>query len=255
MRRATRTALATVLASAAFAGIGSTGADAVVGGTPIEEGDHPYLAALLDGGSQICGSSVIAEQWVLTAAHCVVGARPADLSVVVDSVDWTDGREIAVTQVVVHNAYDDDTSANDVALLRLAAPAGVDAIRLPSDDAAAFEVTGTPATVVGWGSEVPVVGLVPPPGTEAKEAELEVVADDECSSVNDPETQVCAEAFLADSCQGDSGGPLIVDDGAGALQLGVVSYGLGCAVPTSPGVYSETSATSIRDFIRLHAGV
>lgn len=255
MRRAVRAGLALVLAAGALAFLRPPGADAVVGGSPIEDGEHPYLAALLDGGEQICGATVIAPRWVLTAAHCVVEADAAELDVTVGSVDWTEGRVIEVKRVVVHSAYDEDTAANDVALLELAADAGVPAVRVPGAAADRFEVTGQPVTIVGWGSEVPVVGLVPPLGSRARAAELEVVADDECPTVNDPATQLCAEALLADACQGDSGGPLLAEGDFGPTQLGVVSYGFGCAVPMLPGVYSETNAPSIRAFIRSLAGV
>ena len=228
-------------------------ADAVVGGEDVEEGEHPYMAAVLEDGGQICGGSVIAPQWVLTAAHCI--REGASLSVVVGSVDYTQGREIAVDNAIVHPGYDPDTSANDVALLRLVADAGVPALRIPGPSADRFEVTGTPAVVVGWGSEMPVVGLVPPLTTTLKQADVDVVSDDDCLSINDAATQVCAEALLADSCQGDSGGPLIVEGNKGPFQLGVVSYGYGCAVPEVPGVYSEVNSPSIRGFIREYARV
>lgn len=253
MRRARLVALA-VVALAALAAFQGPRADAVVGGTAVPPGKHAYVAALLDGGDQICGSSVIAQRWVLTAAHCVVDADAADLSVAVGSVDWTAGRVIPITRIVVHHAYDSGTSANDVAVLELASDAGVPALRLPAVNAGP-ESGGTPAVVAGWGSEVPIVGLVPPFGTTMRETDLRLVDDARCLTINAPDVQVCAEELLADSCQGDSGGPLIVQGSAGAFQLGVVSYGYGCGIPALPGVYSEVNAASIRDFIRQHTGV
>jgi len=254
MRRARRALLVAALVAAILALRPAGDAQAVVGGSPVPEGGQPWLAALLDGGSQFCGGSVIAPRWVLTAAHCVDGANPAALEVGVGDLDWTEARRIRVDQVVVHGSYDADTFASDVALLHLVADAGVAPLRIPGDAADRFEVTGTPAVVAGWGSEVPVVGLVPPLGTTARQATLEVVGDADCSS-SDPATQVCAEAFLADACQGDSGGPLVVQGDLGPFQLGVVSYGTGCAIPTFPGVYSEVNSPGIRSFIREHTGV
>jgi trypsin len=228
-------------------------ADAVVGGEDVAEGEHPYMAAILEDGGQICGGSVIASQWVLTAAHCI--SEGASLSVAVGDIDYTEGREIAVDNAVVHPDYDTDTSANDVALLHLVSAAGVPTLRIPGAAADRFEVTGTPAVVVGWGSEMPIVGLVPPLTTTLKRAELSIVSDEDCAQDNDAATQVCAEALLADSCQGDSGGPLIVEGDMGPFQLGVVSYGLGCAVPEFPGVYSEVNSPSIRGFILQYTAV
>ncbi|KCZ92473.1 S1 family serine peptidase [Hyphomonas johnsonii] len=59
-----------------------------------------------------------------------------------------------------------------------------------------------------------------------------------------PDTQICAGAGYADSCQGDSGGPLAQwgNGGAGPVQVGVVSWGLGCGRQDSPGVYMRVSA-------------
>ena len=249
----TRRALATIVGLAAATSLLSPNADAVVGGSEVPEGGHPYMAAVLEDGGQICGGTVIAPRWVLTAAHCI--SPGAQLSVRVGDVDYTQGRTINVTQAIVHPAYDTNTSANDVALLSLAGDAGVPAIRVPGAAADRFEATGTPALVVGWGSEAPVVGLIPSFTTTLKQADLSVVSDGECSEDADAATQVCAEGFLKDSCQGDSGGPLVVQGHYGPVQLGVVSYGFGCAVPTFPGVYSEVNSPSIRAFITDVAGV
>ena len=50
---------------------------------------------------------------------------------------------------------------------------------------------------------------------------------------------MCAEALGGDSCQGDSGGPLFGTVDERVAQVGIVSYGLGCATPASPGVDGE----------------
>lgn len=255
MRRARRALLLVALVTAAVGLRPAGDAQAVVGGTPVPEGGQPWLAALLEGGSQFCGGSVIAPRWVLTAAHCAEAANPAVLEVGVGDLDWTEARRIRVDQVVVHGGYDADRFANDVALLHLVADAGVTPLRIPGDAADRFEVTGTPAEVAGWGSQTPVVGLVPPLGSSARQASLEVVGDRDCAAATDPATQVCAAALLADACQGDSGGPLVVQGDRGPFQLGVVSYGTGCAVPLFEGVYSEVNSPGIRSFIREHAGV
>ena len=50
--------------------------------------------------------------------------------------------------------------------------------------------------------------------------------------------QVCAAATGKDTCQGDSGGPIYV----GTAQVGVTSFGIGCADSRYPGVYTRLSA-------------
>ncbi len=65
----------------------------------------------------------------------------------------------------------------------------------------------------------------------------------------------CAGDGQYDSCQGDSGGPLFASTSGGRVQIGIVSYGIGCAIPLFTGVYSEVNSASIRSFIAANAGV
>jgi len=77
--------------------------------------------------------------------------------------------------------------------------------------------------------------------------DVPIVSKSECDSSYSgfggiPPNQICAglEEGGVDSCQGDSGGPLYMD---GEI-FGVVSWGVGCAFPGYPGVYTEVSAYS-----------
>jgi trypsin len=247
-RRARVAVVATVLAAVA-ATFAAPSAEAVVNGTRVAEGERSFMAALLSDGSQFCGGSVIAPQLVMTAAHCVSDGSAEGLSVSVGSTDWTAGTEIPVTEVIVHPDYDQAPSA-DVAVLRLAAPAPVEPIALagPGDDG--LEAAGRPAVVSGWGSQTPFIGQVPPLDNALYEVELTVVADDDFQCGTDsPADQVCASDLLEDSCQGDSGGPLFADLPGGEVQIGIVSSGLGCAVPFFAGLYTEVNGPRIASFL------
>ena len=82
-------------------------------------------------------------------------------------------------------------------------------------------------------------------------ADVNSVSDDECIRQYQagaarifPNEMLCAAAPGKDSCQGDSGGPLVIDNPDGTqqdVQVGIVSWGFGCADPNFPGVYAEVS--------------
>ena len=104
----------------------------IVGGEPVPDiADTPWQVALVSGGAarnQFCGGSLVAETWVLTAAHCVdnfaVDMNPARLEVVAGTLEYASGGEqIGVTEILVHPNWNDDTMDHDAALLRLASPA------------------------------------------------------------------------------------------------------------------------------------
>ena len=256
--RRTSTALAAALIATAFFAAVARPATAIVNGSAADEGEHPFMASLQDGsGFAFCGGSVISSTWVLTAAHCVEGDDGSDLWVVTGRTDLGDtstGQRIKVAKVVVHPAYADLT--HDVALLQLATATTSPAIRLSGALDDGLEAAGTPVKVTGWGDQTPTLGLNST--DQIREVDLEVVSDDECGTTNfgfDGPTGVCAAALLKDSCQGDSGGPLFATAGGAPVQIGVVSYGTGCAFPAFPGVYSEVNNTAIRSFISTTAGV
>lgn len=255
-----RRSMAGCLVAGAALGLSAAPASAVVGGQAAPAGAYDFTASLQDGDFAFCGGSVIAADWVLTAAHCVPDGASAGLSVVMGTVNNSDGsgERREVTQVLVHPDYDARASTSDVALLRLSAPTSVAPIALSTAADDALEADGAPVTVTGWGDRTPLAGGGLLTTNRLQEVDLAVVGDDECGDANggfDAATGVCAAALLKDSCQGDSGGPLFATEGGRQVQIGVVSYGLGCGVPTFPGVYAEVNESGIRSFISQNAGV
>ncbi len=251
-----RKTVTALLAAGAALGLAASPASAVVGGSAAPAGAYDFTASLQDdSGFAFCGGSVIAPGWVLTAAHCVPDGNADGLSVVVGTVDNSNGsgQRLPVSQVLVHPSYDADASTFDAALLRLQGTTSVTPIALAGASDDDLERGGTPVTVTGWGDRTPLLGGGLLTTNRLQEVDLSVVADADCS-VDGP-TGVCAEGFLKDSCQGDSGGPLFGRKAGRPVQIGIVSYGLGCGVPTFPGVYAEVNNSSIRSFISQHAGV
>ncbi|HVT76590.1 MAG TPA: serine protease [Acidimicrobiales bacterium] len=230
--------------------LAAPGADAIVGGSTTPGGAYTFMASVQSGGAHFCGGSVIASQWVLTAAHCMTGQTTSGLTVRVGSNDNTAGGVvIPVDAFHVDPAYDGNY---DVALLHLASavPLTVGKITLAPLGDDTHEADGTLVTVAGWGDWNPVtMGLLALP--QMRDVQLKVVSDANCGlSGVEADTQVCAAALLKDSCQGDSGGPLFWKGPLGQrIQIGVVSHGFLCAIPEFPGSYGEVNNPQMRDFI------
>ena len=175
------------------------------------------------------------------------------------NLDSTEGQRVAVRSIHVHPDWDPNVISPDVALLELAKPVnGIAPIQLagPSDDV--FETAGTPLTVIGWGN-TSTTGQASFPN-ELREVVVPVVDDATCDKAYGGfitvETQLCAGAKGLDSCGGDSGGPLFATTSGGTeIQVGIVSFGVGCAKQHFPGVYAEVNSPTIRSFIAETAGV
>ena len=251
MRRIWGVLIAVVALAATVLAAGPS--EAIVGGSAAPDGAYSFMASVQDGGFHFCGGSVIANQWVLTAAHCVTEGQTG-LTVRVGSNDnSTGGTVINVDQVHVDGAY--DGSNFDVALLHLATavPANIAKITLAPVGDDTHEADGTPVTVAGWGDWNPLtLGLLATP--TLNEVQVNVVSDANCGlSGTEADTQVCAAALLKDSCQGDSGGPLFWKGPLGQrIQIGVVSHGFLCAIPEFPGSYSEVNNAQMRGFINSY---
>ena len=136
-------------------------------------------------------------------------------------------------------------SSNDWALLRLAdAFPEWPAVRIANATDAAQAAPGTPAVIVGWGntSEGGDTSDI------LREASIPILPDQTCSNYYAGKfvkrTMLCA-GYLpggVDTCQGDSGGPLFINDGFDLpLEVGIVSFGDGCARPDTPGAYTRVS--------------
>jgi V8-like Glu-specific endopeptidase len=256
----------------------------VVGGEIASQSEFPWQTALYVEPSEghdffVCGGSLIAPNWVLSAAHCFVAETSKNAS------DWVVANDIAtltydklpegattrkVKRLIVNEHYDPATHENDIALLELAEPIqGTPIAPLMTADRALE--SGTTATVTGWGrtrfimaqkdSQGKVTFVdgvtkepVDPETTKTpdlRKADIPLVDVAKCAADYGAQgSRIDARNLCAglpeggkDSCQGDSGGPLMAKTAEGEWrQIGVVSFGVGCALKGFPGVYTRVSA-------------
>ena len=217
--------------------------------------------------SSSCGASFLGEKWVLTAAHCVEDANLAFLKVNVGEYDLSNGAINAksIKNIYIHPEYNEGASFNnDIALIELVEVVNSPSIALISADASEqLALANSSATVIGWGNRIAYAAGEQPPEnsqpTKLHQVELSLLSNEQCKeklaqgysvlqnatitpqNVGITDSMICAESTsgIKGSCQGDSGGPLVVNTNQGWQQIGIVSYGVGCADVSFPDVYTR----------------
>jgi len=228
----------------------------VIYGSNAEEGRYPWMATLTTTGlaSNHCGATLIADRWVITAAHCTYNIDTSAMEVILNPYLQENPQPYAdtikVDKVIVHPrgfGTANDSLYADIALLRLNRPSSIRPIQLAVlGDASWYEVDSFPTQVLGWGFVDTLFG-----STDTLQLGRPVMiskarCQDLYSTVSTPlkDWEICAGHL--DSSQpegaafGDSGGPLLVERNGSLLQVGIVARGRGAFTTIRrPGIFTQ----------------
>ncbi|XP_027650737.1 coagulation factor XI isoform X3 [Falco peregrinus] len=228
----------------------------IVGGTDSSPGEWPWQVSLhvkLPRQRHLCGGSIISNQWVLTAAHCVMSLENPNIwrvyaGILKQSEINEDTPFFKVEEIIVHPQYKYAQTGYDIALMKLDKPMNFTDLQLPiclpsKEDA---NILYTDCWVIGWGyrkEKGRVEDIL-------QKATVPLMSREECQAryrkhrIGDK--VICAgyDEGGRDACKGDSGGPLSCRHEEVWYLVGITSWGEGCARPRQPGVYTKVAEYS-----------
>merc|ERR1712198_80765 len=233
----------------------------IIGGADADINEWPWMVSMLfsDGVRHKCGGTVVASEWIVTAAHCLyedseltVETKVEDVSIVLGEHDNSmEGEEILprkvlkISKYIKHPDYEKITSNADIALLKLAEKVDLNTYTPACMANTGDDFTGKTAWVYGWGALSFGTGDYP---DKLQELSVKIVSQEVCQAAHEDllwtitDGMLCAGGVTGqDSCQGDSGGPLTVDVNGQHHLVGDVSFGDDCAKEGRYGIYAKTA--------------
>jgi trypsin len=217
----------------------------IVGGSQAAAHAYPFMITYgFAPKDHYCGGSVLNNQWVLTAAHCVYGYKASDFYVTAGdhriSVGGEGEQVRRASKIIIHPSYDDNTYNNDIALIKLSSPVTLNSV-VKTIAHGTLPVAGTSLRVIGWGDQADGAGDY---ADTLRQVDVPLRSAASCSDAYGD--GVTGNMFCAglrrggkDSCQADSGGPIFHRVNNTWQQVGIVSWGDGCAQAERYGVYTK----------------
>jgi len=226
----------------------------VIAGQPAARGAWPWQILMFYDGNMGCGGTLIAPNWVITAAHCVYGKEwyPRRFTVRVGEHDFNrvEGSEVdhQVERVFRHPNYNPRTFENDIAIFKLARPVKYNRFVKPACLPSGVVSVGSSCYITGWGK-------IHHPGQMyhlLQQAVLKVPSNQVCDAKNwrgigihVRPSMICGGdggRTRVGGCHGDSGGPFVCNIGGRWELHGSVSHGSSdCQSYKSYTVFSRTS--------------
>ncbi|KAK9309756.1 hypothetical protein QLX08_000740 [Tetragonisca angustula] len=217
-------------------------------------GQNPKIITLNTKKCETVNRLVVGE-WVLTAAHCTYGSKsPTDVRIGVYNLrDNAQGITTTINKTMRHPSYKPPAMYADIALVKLNTVVVFNNEIRPACLYEQYDTVPAQAWVTGWGvTDSDIIKQ----SDQLQKASLDIIDHIACAikynkSMTVPygimPSMICAgdsRGWKKDTCQGDSGGPLQIPHPKNKCLfqlLGITSFGLGCATPNTPGVYTRIS--------------
>jgi secreted trypsin-like serine protease len=254
----------------------------IIGGEDASQNEWPWMAQVNvwfrdTGSGGLCGGILLSQDWVVTAAHCLVSdlgnvVNRNDVEVLVGSVFLDGGASYNIDGFRIPGNYNPDNFNNDIAILRLANPGPalsnwpsiVGSDQLTELELAPFAQRDEALTATGWGV-TSRNQVEPQPADRLQEVALDYIQASSCKNAwgsgFNTATMVCAAELNPvqgrdqDTCSGDSGGPLFIGDDIDPYVIGLTSFGQPQCAGNLPTVYTSVlSQVSFVEAITSQAG-
>lgn len=232
--------------------IPSFASDFVIKGHEAKPHSAPYIASLsrTSNHSHICGGTIIAKQWILTAAHCI--KNPVGMGVVAGLHERLSIDEKTQSRVVdwgkIHEKYTGSVGPYDIAILHLSEALEYNQYVQPAALPAVEEIHSGEIHLYGWGQPKAYIltgsKILQTVQTEVMEINACKAALPENAPIH--ETNLCSDSLRSSisACNGDSGGPLVIErEGTPSELVGIVSWGYTpCGLAKLPSIFTRVSA-------------